>query len=351
MISNNRQAISVLSMSTMAFSACFAVWVIFSIIGIPIKASLGLNATQFGLLVAMPILSGSLLRLPVGILTDCYGGRRVFSLLLLSMVIPLYLIGSATQYWQFLTLGLFVGVAGASFSVGATYSAKWFSPVRRGLAMNVFGAGDAGAALTYFAAPALLLMWGWQSVPKIYAVVMVLVLIVFWLFTYEDPAHKSACNVSFKEQLRLLRDPKIWKYCQYYSLVFGGFVGLSLWITQYYVIEYQLDLTTAALLASIFVLPSGLVRVLGGWLSEKYGAYVVTWGVMWVSWVCLFLLSYPQTAMTIKVISGEDWNLGIGLNIWVFTALLFVLGISWGLGNASVFKGLADEYPDNLGLA
>jgi len=351
MISNNRQAISVLSMSTMAFSACFAVWVIFSIIGIPIKNLLDLTETQFGLLVAMPILSGSLLRLPVGVLTDRYGGRRIFALLLLLMIVPLFLISSATQYWQFLVLGFFVGVAGASFSVGVTYTAKWYPPARRGLAMGIFGVGDAGAALTYFVAPALLVMWGWQSVSKIYAIVMILVVIVFWMFTYEDPAHRSASNATLKEQFCLLRDPKIWKYCQYYSLVFGGFVGLSLWITKYYVSEYQLDLTTAALLASVFVLPSGLVRALGGWLSDKYGAYIVTWGVMWVSWVCLFLLSYPQTVMTIKVMSGENWNFDVGLNIWVFTALLFVLGTSWGLGKASVFKGLADEYPDNLGLA
>ncbi|PCI07423.1 MAG: hypothetical protein COB77_04720 [Gammaproteobacteria bacterium] len=338
-------------MSTMAFSACFAVWVIFSIIGIPIKALLDLSDTQFGLLIATPILSGALLRLPVGILTDRYGGRKVFAILLLSIIVPLYLVGSATQYWQFLVLGLFVGVSGSSFAVGVTYTAKWFPPARRGLAMGIFGAGNAGAALTNFAAPALLLAWGWQAVPKVYALVIVVVVIVFWLFTYEDPNHRRVSKVSFKDQLVLLRDPRIWKYCQYYSLVFGGFVGLSLWITKYYVNEYQLDLTTAALLASIFVLPSGIVRALGGWLSDRYGAYIVTWGVMWVSWVCLFMLAYPQTVMNIKVISGEDWNFDVGLNIWVFTALLFVLGISWGLGKASVFKGLADEYPNDLGLA
>lgn len=180
---------------------------------------------------------------------------------------------------------------------------------------------------------------------------MVFVAIAFWMFSYDNPSHRNQNVATIKDQLALLRDPKIWKYCQYYSLVFGGFVGMSLWITRYYVNEYQLDLTTAALLASIFVLPSGIVRALGGWLSDRYGAYIVTWGVMWVSCACLLLLSFPQTIMSIKVIAGEDWNFGIGLNIWIFTTLLFILGISWGLGKASVFKGLADEYPDNLGLA
>jgi len=351
MMSKDKQAIAVLSMSTLAFSACFAVWVLFSIIGIPIKETLGLNETQFGLLVAMPILSGAILRLPVGILTDRYGGRKVFTILLLMMIPPLYLIGSATQYWQFLVLGLFVGVAGASFAVGVTYTAKWFPPARRGLAMGIFGAGNAGAALTSLIAPSLLVALGWQAVPQIYAAGMTVIVIVFWLFTYEDPEHKSASNVSIKEQLSLLKDPKIWKYCQYYSLVFGGFVGLSLWVTRYYISEYGLDLTTAALLASIFVLPSGIVRAFGGWLSDRFGAYIVTWVVLWVSWVCLFILAFPQTTLSIKVITGEDWQLGVGLNIWVFTGLLFIVGIAWGVGKASVFKGLADEYPDNLGVA
>ncbi len=299
----------------------------------------------------MPILSGSILRFPVGILTDRYGGRNVFMVLLLATIIPLYLIGSATEYWQFLVLGLFVGVAGASFSVGVTYTAKWFPPANRGFAMGIFGAGNAGAALTNFIAPTLLVMWGWQAVPKIYAIAMTVVAIAFWMFTYDDPKHRNASGVTLKEQLALLKNPKIWKYCQYYSLVFGGFVGLSLWITKYYINEYDLDLATAALLASIFILPSGLVRAFGGWLSDRYGAYAVTWGVLWISWVALFLLAYPHTVMTVKVISGEEWNFDIGLNIWAFTGLLFVVGVAWGLGKASVFKGLADEFPENLGLA
>jgi NNP family nitrate/nitrite transporter-like MFS transporter len=137
---------------------------------------------------------------------------------------------------------------------------------------------------------------------------------------------------------------------QYYSLVFGGFVGLSLWMTKYYISEYGFDLTTAALLATIFVLPSGLIRALGGWFSDRFGAYNVTWWVMWISWVCLFFMSYPQTSLTIKTISGEA-TFNIGLNIWIFTSLLFVVGMAWGFGKASVFKFLSDEYPNNIGVA
>jgi NNP family nitrate/nitrite transporter-like MFS transporter len=215
--------------------------------------------------------------------------------------------------------------------------------------MGIFGAGNAGAAVTKFVAPSIVVTYGWQAVPKVYAVAMVVVVILYWMFTYEDPRHKVAAHITFRDQLQVLKDPKVWKYCQYYSLVFGGYVGLSLWMTKYYISEYGFELTTAALLAAVFVLPSGVIRALGGWLADRFGAYKVTWWVMWVSWVCLFLMSYPQTEMTIKTMSGE-FNLHIGLNVWMFTLLLFIVGIAWGFGKASVFKYLSDEYPGNIGV-
>lgn len=350
MPSQKAQAYSVLTMNTVAFTACFAVWVMFSIIGIPIKTGLQLNDTQFGLLAATPILTGSLFRLPVGMMTDKFGGRRVYFWLMVSTIIPIYLISYATAYWQFLVLGLFVGVAGASFSVGIAYTARWFTKEKQGTAMGIFGAGNAGAALTKFVAPSLVVAYGWQSVPQVYAIAMTIVVILFWMFTYEDPAHKVSSKITLSDQLQALKDPRVWKYCQYYSLVFGGFVGLSLWMTKYYISEYGFDLTTAALLAAIFVLPSGIIRALGGWFSDKYGAYKVTWWVMWISWVALFLMSYPQTEMVIHTTHGDTASLHIGLNVWVFTSLLFVVGIAWGFGKASVFKFLSDEFPDNIGV-
>jgi NNP family nitrate/nitrite transporter-like MFS transporter len=350
MATHKRKQLSVLAMNTIAFTACFAVWVMFSIIGIPIKELLELNETQFGLLVATPILTGSLFRLPVGIMTDTFGGRIVYFILLLVTILPLWLIGSATEYWQFLVLGLFVGIAGASFSVGIAYTARWFTREKQGFAMGIFGAGNAGAALTKFVAPSLVVAYGWQTVPKVYAVAMFVVAVLFWMFTYTDPDHKVGSHVTLRHQLKMLRDPRIWKYMQYYSLVFGGFVGLSLWMTKYYISEYGFELQQAALLAAIFVLPSGVIRALGGWFSDKFGAYKVTWWVMWISIVCLFFMSYPQTDMTIKTLNGE-YSVHIGLNVWGFTAFLFILGISWGFGKASVFKFLSDEYYDDIGVA
>jgi NNP family nitrate/nitrite transporter-like MFS transporter len=343
------QQISVLTASTTAFTVCFAVWVMFSIIGIPVKETLGLSETQFGLLAAIPILTGSLIRLPLGMWTDKFGGRIVFFLLMLSAVTPIYLLSFATKYWHFLVLGLFVGVAGGSFSVGISYTARWFEKKRQGFAMGIFGAGNAGAAVTKFVAPVLVVSAGWQSVPRVYAVALLVTAILFWFTTYTDPAHRVATTITLREQLAALKDPKVWKYSQYYSLVFGGYVGLSLWMTKYYISEYGFGLKQAALIASVFVLPSGVIRAAGGWMSDKWGAHTVTWWVMLTSWICLGLLSIPQATLTFNTVAGAR-TVHVGLNWWIFTALLFVVGLAWGFGKASVFKYISDEYPHNIGV-
>lgn len=333
----------------MAFTVCFAVWMMFAVIGIPIKEMLDLNETQFGLLAATPVLTGSLIRLPLGIWTDRFGGRIVFFLLMLSTVAPIYLISYATEYWQFLVAGLFVGLAGGSFSVGIAYCARWFPQRQQGFAMGIFGAGNSGAALTKFVAPAILVAYGWQMVPQIYAVAMLVTALLFWMFTYSDPSHKVSNGVGVKEQLLALKDPRVWRYCQYYSIVFGGYVALALWMTKYYVSEYGFDIKDAALLAAAFSLPGGVLRAFGGYLSDKFGAHTVTWWVMWVSLVALFFLSYPQTEFTILTVDGSK-TFHIGLSPWVFTLLMFVVGVSWAFGKASVFKYISDDYPHNIGV-
>ncbi|MBX9962563.1 MAG: NarK/NasA family nitrate transporter [Burkholderiales bacterium] len=349
MATQGDKQIPVLVMSTIAFTICFAVWMVFAVIGIPIRKALDLNATQFGLLTATPVLTGSLVRVPLGLWTDRYGGRIVFFLLMLSTVIPIWLLSYATEYWHFLVLGLFVGLAGGSFSVGTPYVARWFRKERQGFAMGVFGAGNSGAALTKFVAPAIVVAAGWTMVPKVYAVAMLVTAAAFWLFTASDPAHQVGARVTWREQLAAMRDPKVWKYCQYYSIVFGGYVALALWMVQYYVSEYGFDIRTAALLAACFSLPGGVLRAVGGWMSDRWGAHTVTWWVLWVSWVCLFLLSYPQTDFTITTVSGPK-TFHIGLDVWTFTALLFVMGMAWAFGKASVFKYIANDYPGNIGV-
>jgi NNP family nitrate/nitrite transporter-like MFS transporter len=338
----------VLGMSTLAFTICFMVWMMFAILGVPIKELLQLNETQFGLLAATPVLTGSLSRLPLGLLTDKFGGRIVFFILMLVCVLPIYLISYATEYWQFLVLGLFVGLAGGSFSVGIAYVAKWFDKSTQGTAMGIFGAGNAGAALTKFLAPAIIAAASWQMVPKVYSAIMFITALLFWFLTYEKKEHLVSSTVSLADQLRTLKDPKVWRYCQYYSIVFGGYVALALWMTKYYVQEYGFNLQTAALLAACFSLPGGVLRAVGGWMSDKWGAHSVTWWVMWVSWICLFLLSYPPTEMVVTTVNGPQ-SFHIGLSPTVFTVLLFVIGIAFAFGKASVFKYISNDYPGNMG--
>jgi NNP family nitrate/nitrite transporter-like MFS transporter len=342
------RALSVLIVSTLAFTVCFMVWMMFGVIGIPIKKQLGLNATEFGLLTATPVLTGSLIRVPLGIWTDRYGGRIVFFALMLACVIPIWMMSYASSYWQFLVIGLFVGLAGGSFSVGTPYVARWFPKARQGFAMGVFGAGNSGAAVNKFVAPALVVAFGWAMVPQAYAAVLLGTAILFWLFSAHDERHVVASKASFAEQLHALKDPKVLKYCQYYSIVFGGYVALSLWMVQYYVGEYGLDIRVAALLAACFSLPGGVLRAIGGWLSDKYGAHSVTWWVMWVSWICLFILSYPQTDFTVQTVNGAR-SFHIGLDVYAFTALLAVLGVAFAFGKASVFKYISDDYGQNIG--
>ncbi|OAV28851.1 Nitrate/nitrite transporter [Moraxella catarrhalis] len=165
------------------------IWMMFAVLGIPIQQALDLNETQFGLLAATPVLTGSLVRLPLGIMTDKYGGRIVFFVLMLATVLPIFLMGYADQYWQFLLLGLFVGLAGGSFSVGIAYVAKWFEADKQGFAMGVFGAGNAGSAITKMIGPAIIAVGastaasaaeGWRFLPKVYAGIMLITAIGFW---------------------------------------------------------------------------------------------------------------------------------------------------------------------------
>jgi MFS transporter, NNP family, nitrate/nitrite transporter len=343
-----RQSWSVLAVSTLAFTVCFMVWMMFGVIGIPIKKALNLNATEFGLLTAMPVLTGSLIRVPLGIWTDRFGGRIVMALLMAATVPAIWLMSYATAYWHFLVIGLFVGLAGGSFSVGTPYVARWFPRKRQGLAMGVYGAGNSGAAVNKFVAPALVVAFGWTMVPQVYAAVMLGTVLLFLFFSHSDPRHLVSSEVKFVDQLKSLKDPKVLRYCQYYSIVFGGYVALSLWMVQYYVGEFGLDIRWAALLAACFSLPGGVLRAIGGWLSDKYGAHSVTWWVMWVSWICLFLLSYPQFDLTLVTTNGPR-SFHVGLNVYVFTALMFVLGIAWAFGKASTFKYISDDYPHNIG--
>ncbi len=185
-------------------------------------------------------------------------------------------------------------------------------------------------------------------VPTVYAAIMLATAVLFWFFSYSDPKHLVPSNVTLASQLKLMKDPAVLRYCQLYSVVFGGYVALALWMVKYYVNEYGFSLATAGFLAMCFSLPGGVLRAFGGYLSDKFGALKVTWAVMWVCWVAFFILSYPQTELVVQSTQGPK-SFHLGLNATVFTVILFGVGIAMAVGKASVFKFIADEFPQDIG--
>src|SRR6516164_9419835 len=281
-------------MSTIAFTVCFAVWTIFAIIGIRIKQELGLNATQFGLLVGTPILSGSLIRLALGIWTDQYGGRRVYTIVMLAAAVATYFLTWAQTYPQFLIAALFVGVAGGSFAVGVAYVSRFYPTNRQGTALGIFGAGNVGAAVTKFVAPFVLVAYGWQTVAQVWALAIGVMGIAFWLLSDEDPVVKARGARHEKPtsawlEFEPLKNVQVWRFALYYFFVFGAFVALSLWLPQYLINVYGVDIKIAGTIAALFSFPASIFRAYGGHLSDRYGARRVMYWTFQVAVVCTFV--------------------------------------------------------------
>ncbi|MFG1281686.1 nitrate/nitrite transporter [Xanthobacter autotrophicus] len=342
-----------LAMSTIAFTVCFAVWTIFSIIGIRIRQDLGLSDTQFGLLVGTPILTGSLIRVALGIWTDLYGGRVVFSLTMLAAALATFLLTYATTYPQFLLAALGVGIAGGSFAVGVAYVSRWYPPQKQGTALGIFGAGNVGAAVTKFLAPFVLVAYGWQMVAQVWAAALVVMAIVFFLTTKDDPVlvERRRLGVRPKSawlELEPLKNIQVWRFALYYFFVFGAFVALALWLPQYLVKVYGLDIKSAGMIAAAFSVPASIFRAYGGHLSDVYGARRVMYWTFLVSVVATFILSYPPTAYVVQGIHGPiAFHMEMG--VVGFTVTVFVLGFFMALGKAAVYKHIPVYYPSSVG--
>lgn len=340
-----------LGLSTFSFTLCFAVWTIFSIIGIRIAEDMGLSDTQLGLLMATPILTGSISRLFLGIWTDRYGGRWVFGILMLTTSACVYLLTFATTYPMLLVGALGVGLAGGSFIVGVAYAAAWFEPARQGTALGIFGAGNVGAAVTNFGAPFLLVAFGWETTAQVYASVLAVMGVAFILLAKEDPlsaGRKAAEQRSFMEQMEPLKDLRVWRFALYYFFVFGAFVALALWLPHYLIGVYGLDIRTAGMIAALYTIPASLFRILGGWMSDRFGARRVMYWTFIASVVCTFLLSYPPTDYVVHGING-DIRFSIGMSLPVFVGLIFTLGFFMSLGKAAVYKHIPVYYPMHVG--
>jgi NNP family nitrate/nitrite transporter-like MFS transporter len=344
---------SALWMSTIAFTVCFAVWTIFSIIGVQIKKELGLNETQFGLLVGTPILSGSLIRIFLGIWTDQYGGRLVYVAVMLAAAAATYFLTWAHTYPEFLIAALFVGIAGGSFAVGVAYVSKWYPTEKQGTALGIFGAGNVGAAVTKFLAPFVLVAWGWHAVAQIWAAAIAVMAIVFWFTTKDDPIYAARRARGEKPksawlELEPLKNAQVWRFALYYFVVFGAFVALSLWLPQYLINVYGLDIERAGMIAAAFSFPASIFRAYGGHLSDTYGARRVMYWTFLVAVACTFVLSYPPTDYIVHTINGpRSFHLEMG--VVPFAVTVFVLGFFMALGKAAVYKHIPVYYPDHVG--
>ncbi len=339
--------------STIAFTVCFAVWTIFSIIGLSLKEELGLSETQFGLLVGTPILTGSLSRVLLGIWADQLGGRRVFAAVMVAGAIATFLTSYADSYVELLIAALGVGIAGGAFSVGVTYVSKFYPPGKQGFALGVFGAGNVGSAVTKFLAPFVMVAMGWQAVAQLWAAGLLVMALLFLLLTREDPEHLARKRegrkaASLRSQFAVLRNVQVWRFALYYFFVFGAFVALALWLPRYLIGVYGLDVKTAGMLAAFYSVPASLFRIYGGTLSDRYGARKVMYVTFGISVLCTFMLSYPPTTYIIDGIHGPiSFRTEMGLVPFLVT--IFVLGFFMSLGKAAVFKHIPVYYPNHVG--
>jgi NNP family nitrate/nitrite transporter-like MFS transporter len=349
----NPKSGQVLSVTTVAFTVCFAAWTIFSIIGIRISQDLGLRQTQFALLVGTPILTGSLIRVALGIWADLYGGRIVLTVTMLAGAVAIFLLSYADTYPEMLLAGLGVGITGGSFAAGVTYVSHWYPAERQARALGIFGAGNVGAAITSVLAPFVLVTHGWQTVAQVWAAALAVMAVIFWFFTEDDPAlverrRAGVMAKSFWLELEPLKNIHIWRFGLYYFAVFGAFLALALWLPAYLINVYDLDIKTAGVIAAFFSVPASIFRAYGGHLSESYGARRVLYWTLLVSAAATFILSYPPTDFVVHGAKGTtSFHLEMGL--FGFAVTLSVLGFFIALGKAAVYKHIPAHYPDHLG--
>ncbi|TAN67371.1 MAG: MFS transporter [Methylobacter sp.] len=340
-------------LSTVAFTTCFAVWTIFSIIGLQIQKELGLSETEFGLLVGTPILSGSLIRLILGIWSDQYGGRIVYTVVMVTAAIATFLLTTVDTYLMYLVAALGIGVAGGAFAVGIAYTSRWFPTEKQGTALGIFGLGNVGAAVTKFIAPFVMVAFGWHVVAQIWALVLVLMATIFWFATDDEPMLKARRIAgvkpdSFIKQLEPLKNMQVWRFSLYYFCVFGAFVALALWLPRYLVGAYGFDIKTAGMLAASYSIFASLFRALGGWLSDRYGARLLMYWTFIVGALCTFFLSYPPTDYVMHGIKG-DMHFSLAMGPVGFILLMSVLGLFMSFGKAAVYKHIPVYYPENVG--
>jgi len=356
---------SVLVLSSIGFTLMFAVWLMFGVLGIPIRKELGLTDVQLSWLSAVAILNGSFWRLLLGILADRYGGRKVFTLLVAATIFPCYMVSRATTYEELMVWAFFVGLAGNAFSIGVSWNSAWFPREQKGFALGIFGAGNVGASVTKLIGPTLIAIvpavglaggWipgGWRFVPFLYSILLIVLTVVTWFFTPAKDITPGADRPMI-EMLKPLKFVRVWRFSLYYVVVFGAYVALSVWLPKYYVDVYGMDLSHAALLTALFIFPASLLRPVGGYFSDKFGARRMMYWVFGIMLAATFLLSLPSGRILLNVPtsvepSGQREVVSFAMSATWFTALVFIVGICMGVGKAAVYKYIPEYFPQDVG--
>ncbi|HZS05337.1 MAG TPA: MFS transporter [Blastocatellia bacterium] len=313
------------------FDLSFMLWVLLGALGIAIAESLGLNQSQKGLLVAIPILSGSLLRVPLGLLADRIGGKLAGAGILVFLFLPLalgWLGGDSLP--SLYAVGLMLGVAGASFAVALPLASRWYPPERQGLAMGIAAAGNSGTIITNLVAPRLAAAVGWRGVFALAMIPLVLTLIAFLLLAKESP--NPAKGRSLKGYLRLLGESDLWGFCLLYSVTFGGYVGLSSYLPLFFRDQYHVSPITAGTLTALAAFVGSGLRPVGGYLADKLGGVrmlsVLLVGVC-ATW--FFCSRLPELGLMVA-------------------GLVFGMACL-GMGNGAVFQLVPQRFHNEIGLA
>lgn len=352
----------VLTLSTIAFTLMFAVWMMFGVLGIPIRTEFGLTDIQLSWLVSVVILNGAIWRLFTGVAADRWGGKRVFLFMLIFSAIPTFLISQVTGFTQLMVLAFLAGFAGNSFSAGIAWVSAWYPREHQGFALGVFGAGNVGASVTKLIGPALIaavpvagylggtVPGGWRFIPFLYAFLLIFMAAILGLLAPRVD-RKPGQSRPLKEMFQPLKSVRVWRFSLYYVVVFGAYVALASWLPKYYVDVYGMPLASAGLLAAVFIFPASLLRPLGGSLSDHLGARRVMYWSFGAMLVASGILMMPYGHIVIAGSSGNPdteilpWHPGVA----EFTILVFVLGVAMGIGKAAVFKHIPEYFPKDVG--
>ncbi len=321
----------VLILATVAFAVCFAAWTLFSPLAVYLKVEFKLSSTAVGLLLATPVLLGSIARVPIGVLTDKFGGRRVFSILLLFGFFPVFIAGFAQSYGFLLVCGFFFGLIGTSFAVGIPQVSQWYPKEKQGLALGIYGVGNIGSALATFGAPFLAESIGWHKVFMIYSIPLLIMAFVYWFFSADVPKPANVKSTTFSDKLKVYKSSNlIWVFCLFYFMTFGFFVSFSLWLPSYFRDFYKVTPIKAGSFTAIFVFAATFSRILGGYLGDLLSGRRI-----------LVVLSLAILSILIF----------LNLNVSLMTSLtvFYIMGICLGIGNGVVFKLVAEYFPKDTG--